>query len=250
MSPNAVSKATTAPTSTLTPRPAKRGKSLAEAVVSQFTQRIRDGKLSPGDKLPTESAIMEETGVSRTVVREALSRLQAAGLVETRHGIGTFVLCKPNESQTLIGLTSIDTLQDVIALMELRIGVEVEAAGLAAQRRNYNQIKELEATLTKLRECEKLKTDSTSADFQFHYLIAQATGNKHYTDILNHLGTNLIPKTRIETDRVNHEHEDIFAAIARADAEAARAAMRVHLANSRERFRKLQADMDTLTDTN
>jgi GntR family transcriptional repressor for pyruvate dehydrogenase complex len=233
---------------TTTNRPTKRGKSLAEEVVAQFTQRIRDDLLSPGDKLPTETVIMAETGVSRTVVREALSRLQAAGLVETRHGVGTFVLCKPNESQTLIGLSSIDTLQDLISLMELRIGLEVEAAGLAAQRRNYNQIKELEAALKKLREREKLKSDATSADFQFHYLIAQATGNKHYTDILNHLGTNLIPKTRIETDRVNHEHEDIFAAIARGDAEAARAAMRVHLSNSRERFRKLHAEMDSHTE--
>ena len=88
----------------------------------------------------------------------------------------------------------------------------------------------------------KAKADATSADFQFHFLIAQATGNKHYTDILSHLGTNLIPKTRIETDRVNREHEDIFAAIARGDSEAARAAMRLHLSNSRERFRKLNAE--------
>jgi GntR family transcriptional repressor for pyruvate dehydrogenase complex len=224
------------------PKPAKRTRSLAENVVAQFTQMIRDGVLTPGDKLPTETAIMEETGVSRTVVREALSRLQAAGLVETRHGIGTFVLCKPNESQTLVGINSVETLPELIDLMELRIGLEVEAAGLAAQRRTYQQIKQLEEALMKLREREKNKADATSADFQFHFLIAQATGNKHYTDILSHLGTNLIPKTRIETDRVNREHEDIFAAIARGDSEAARAAMRLHLSNSRERFRKLNAE--------
>src|SRR5919205_3232629 len=70
----------------------RRPRSLAHDVVDALGGRIRDGSLGPGEKLPTEAAIMEEFGVSRTVVREAISRLQAAGLVETRHGVGTFVV--------------------------------------------------------------------------------------------------------------------------------------------------------------
>jgi len=72
-----------------TPRLPRKRRSLAQELVTVLSEQIRDGLLKRGDKLPTESAIMEAHGVSRTVVREAISRLQAAGQVETRHGIGT-----------------------------------------------------------------------------------------------------------------------------------------------------------------
>ena len=65
---------------------------LAEALVERFAQRMRNGELQRGEKLPTEASIMDSEGVSRAVVREALSRMQAAGLVETRHGVGTLSL--------------------------------------------------------------------------------------------------------------------------------------------------------------
>jgi GntR family transcriptional repressor for pyruvate dehydrogenase complex len=73
-------------------RPRKKGRSLTEEVVTSLSECIRSGAFHPGSKLPTEIEIMQQEGVSRTVVREAISRLQAARLVETRHGIGTFVL--------------------------------------------------------------------------------------------------------------------------------------------------------------
>ena len=79
--------------STLPPSaPPKRHRNLAQGVVAYISDSIRDGSINPGDKLPTESEIMRIQGVSRTVVREAISHMQAAGLVETRHGIGTFVI--------------------------------------------------------------------------------------------------------------------------------------------------------------
>lgn len=80
--------------------PRKRSTNLAQGVVDDLTQRILLGQLKPGEKLPSESTIVLEHGVSRTVVREAISKLQASGLVETRHGIGTFVL-EPRPQQGL-----------------------------------------------------------------------------------------------------------------------------------------------------
>src|SRR4051794_16687516 len=65
---------------------------LAHDLVARLTQSILLGQMLPGDKLPSENSIVQEHGVSRTVVREAISKLQASGLVETRHGIGTFVI--------------------------------------------------------------------------------------------------------------------------------------------------------------
>jgi GntR family transcriptional repressor for pyruvate dehydrogenase complex len=232
------------------PLPRKRPRSLAHEVVAELSARIRDGRIKPGDKLPTESAIMAEQGVSRTVVREAISRLQAAGLVETRHGIGTFVLDTPKDGPFRIDPATIVTLRDVLAVLELRISLEVESAGLAAQRRSPEQLQGLRDALDALEESQANGRDAVASDFQFHLRIAEATGNRYFTDIMSHLGASIIPRTRLNSARlahddqnhylarVNREHEDIFDAIARGDTDAARAAMRLHLTNSRERLRR------------
>jgi DNA-binding FadR family transcriptional regulator len=228
--------------------PMKRHRNLAQGVVERIGATIRDGVLKPGEKLPTESVIMEMHGVSRTVVREAISHLQAAGLVETRHGIGTFVL-EPPAPALLISPDTIRTIEDVLAILELRISLETEAAWLAAARRTEQQVRDMGAALQRI-----LQGGSIEADMQFHMLIAQATGNRYFVDILTHLGTTIIPRARLNSaqlshdepsaylQRVNREHEDIFHAIERQDPEGARAAMRTHLSNSRERLRKAQEE--------
>ena len=94
------------------PRAPRKRRSLAEELVTVLTEQIRDGQLKRGDKLPTESAIMQAHGVSRTVVREAISRLQAAGQVETRHGIGTFVCDIPSPSNRRSSLARADCGSD------------------------------------------------------------------------------------------------------------------------------------------
>src|SRR5690606_6447125 len=154
------------------PRARRKHRSLAQELVTDLSQRIRDGALKRGDKLPTESAIMEEQGVSRTVVREALSRLQAAGLVETRHGIGTFVLDTPSPSGFRIDPATIVTLRDVLAILELRISLEVESAGLAAQRRSEDQLREIRQALDAINDNVAHANDAVSSDFQFHLRIA------------------------------------------------------------------------------
>ncbi|OXH87938.1 GntR family transcriptional regulator, partial [Burkholderia multivorans] len=119
---------------TLPAAPRRRARSLAQDVVDALTAQIENGTLRPGDKLPTETEVMAAQGVSRTVVREAISRMQASGLIETRHGIGSFVL-EPSRRQALgIDPATITTLRDVLAVLELRISLESECASLAAQR--------------------------------------------------------------------------------------------------------------------
>ncbi|MGV8843451.1 MAG: FadR/GntR family transcriptional regulator [Pseudomonas sp.] len=240
------------------PRVRRKHRSLAQELVTELSQRIRDGVIKRGDKLPTESALMEEQGVSRTVVREALSRLQAAGLVETRHGIGTFVLDTPSPSGFRIDPATIVTLRDVLAILELRISLEVESAGLAAQRRSPAQLTAMREALDALMQSVSNAGDAVASDFQFHLLIAEATGNRYFTDIMSHLGTSIIPRTRLNSVRINQdnqqsylsglsrEHEQIFEAIARQDSDAARAAMRLHLTNSRERLRQAHEAAEAL----
>jgi GntR family transcriptional repressor for pyruvate dehydrogenase complex len=185
------------------------------------------------------------------VVREALSKLQAAGLVETHHGVGTFVLPPRAAGMFRLDPADVATTVDVLAVLELRISLETESAGLAALRRSEQDLEALRSALDEFEANVAVAGDTVSPDFRFHLQIAQATGNPYFADIMNHLGTTLIPRTRVNAirnhdrrgeylARVNREHEEIYAAIARRDPDSARAAMRVHLTNSRERLRLAQ----------
>ncbi|MBC3929198.1 FadR/GntR family transcriptional regulator [Undibacterium sp. CY21W] len=234
----------------------RKHKSLSQSLAENITEKIRSGALKPGDKLPTESAIMELYEVSRTVVREAISHLQAGGLVQTRHGIGTFIQEPPSNPLSL-HKEAIVTVRDVLDILELRISLETEAAWLAALRRTDVQMAELSLALKDILGHVQRDTESVNADMRFHQLIAQATGNRYFVDILSDLGSTLIPRARLDSaalsdeasnsylERVNREHEDIHDAILRKDSEAARAAMRTHLSNSRERLRLAQQKFET-----
>lgn len=229
----------------------KKYRNLAQGVVEELSGRIRRSEFNPGDKLPPESAIMEAYGVSRTVVREAISQLQAAGLVQTRHGIGTFVL-EPPATTLGIGTDSVVTVRDVLAILELRISMETEAAWLAASRRTDEQVARMGEALAEMQRALENGRTSVEADVRFHHLIAEATDNRYFVELLGQLGSAIIPRARLNTpglgedkpadylERVNREHEDIYKAILRRDPEAARAAMRTHLSNSRERLREAQ----------
>ncbi len=240
-------------TEPLRPRPRTR----ALELVQSLGERIRDGRIPRGEKLPTEAAIMEEFGVSRTVVREALSKLQAASLVETRHGIGTFVVGRDEPTPFRIGPEQIATLNDVIAVLELRIGIETEAAALAAQRRSDDNLRAMRRALDDFAAANLAGHDAVEADFAFHLEIARATQNVHFVELMGSFGPRIIPRVRLGDAngddpasvearlaylrRVNAEHETIFEAIAASDADAARAAARTHLSSSRERRRRAAA---------
>jgi DNA-binding FadR family transcriptional regulator len=227
---------------------------LAVQLVAATTEQIRSGRLKAGDKLPTEAAIMKSFGVSRTVVREAISRLQASGWVDTKHGIGTFVLPQSAHPSFRISPEHMGTLREVIDLLEFRISVETEASALAAVRRTPENLSELQQALQAFYSAVELGNDAVAADHQFHQAIARATQNHHFMDLMHSLGAGAIPRARISSSlnagperqlylqRVNEEHESIYNAIAEQDVEAARAAMRTHLAKSRERLRKSDPD--------
>ena len=228
----------------------RKPRSLALDVVERLTANIRSGQLAAGHKLPTEAELMAEQGVSRTVVREAISRLQAAALVETRHGVGTFVLATNDSPPFKVGPEQLGTLREVIALLELRIGLETEAAALAAIRRQQSHLTEMRLALDKMADAVEQGLDAVGADFYFHQEVARATQNHHFLDLMHSLGSGVIPRGRLDTQaslsperqaylrRVNLEHESIYNAIADQDVEAARAAMRTHLSNSRDRLKR------------
>jgi len=223
----------------------KRLAGLSHNLVAVLTEHILLGKTLPGEKMPSESMIVREHGVSRTVVREAISKLQASGLVETRHGIGTFVL--EQNQQSGFRLSSVTALS-IRGILELRMGLETQAAALAARRRSETQLGLMRLALDDYERSLANSEASVEADIRFHRLIAEATGNPYFTDVILHLGQSVIPRVRIQPDErgssdlallgraANREHEAILKAIRRQDPDAARAAMLLHLSNSLERL--------------
>lgn len=197
---------------------------------------------------------MARYGVSRTVVREAISHLQAAGLVHTRHGIGTFVQ-SPSSAGLGMGADMAVTVIDVLSILELRICLESEAAALAAERRSVEQLRMMASALGDMQRALEAGNSSTEADRRFHSLIAEATGNPYYVDMISRIGTALIPRSQLNTpglsgesasvylERMTREHDDIYRYIDSQDPESARAAARLHLYNSRERLRMAQQQM-------
>ena len=229
--------------------PRRRSLSLVQEVMNDFSAKIQRGLYLPGEKLPTEPEVMAEQGVSRTVVREAMSRLQAAGLVETRHGVGTFVLERPVPATPVDVLATSLTINDVLSMLELRISVETEAAGLAALRRSDEQLALMRRALDDFDENARKGESSVDADFRFHLQIALATGNKYFEDFYRRLGVSTIPRTRLDISkfmpeptqaymvRLGLEHRNILDAIAQKDSQTASAGMRMHLTSSYKRLR-------------
>lgn len=230
--------------------PRKNGaRNLTHALVDALSESIYSCAIGPGDKLPSESMIMAGYGVSRTVVREAITSLQASGLIETRHGIGSFVRDVPTRFDFQVNTSAILTVRDVLAMLELRISLETEAAAFAAARRTDTQLDEMRRALNSFKTNLDSIEKTSEPDFQFHLQIAYATENRYFVNIMSHMGTKTIPRTRVDErqsregriqylDMVNREHENIFQAILERDPEGARSAMRAHLVGSRERFRR------------
>src|ERR1700691_6139911 len=106
----------------------------AQALTQRLAAEILSGRLQPGARLPTEQELSLATGVSRTTVREAVAALRADGLVITRQGAGAFVAPDAPRRPFRLAIEELPSVEEVIAVMELRASVEVEAAGLAAAR--------------------------------------------------------------------------------------------------------------------
>ena len=243
-----------------TARPA-RGKHLplAYRIVESIVRRIEQGELAAGEKLPTEAMMMKEFGVSRTVIREAVSRLQTAGLVATRHGIGTFVRdaeadTAPDRFTLPLSPAVTRTIRDLIAMVELRIAFETEAAAIAAMRARPEHIEAMREAVNAISRRLAAGEPAIEEDLFFHTCIAQATGNLYFEELYSYFGSATIPRARIDSARysaavpadymksVNREHEYILNAIIRRDPESAKAAVRLHLTNSNERLRRVILD--------
>src|SRR5260370_13481067 len=127
---------------------AEQSSRFADRVYEQILEEIVSGQSAIGDRLPSEDQLSKEHSVSRPVIREALSRLQADGVVITRKGAGTFVQRQPGRQ--FLRLAPIRGIADLMRCFEFRIGVEGEAAYLAAQRRTDEHMAAIRAAFHRL----------------------------------------------------------------------------------------------------
>jgi DNA-binding FadR family transcriptional regulator len=237
-------------------RPLGPAKNRTGEVVERLVAEIDSGRLAPGARLPTEQELTAALGVSRTVVREAVAVLRAEGLVETRQGVGAFVVRDVQRRPFRIDPDGLRSIGEVVEVMELRTGVEVEAAGIAAERTSPATRSRMTKALAAIDGAIARGEAAIDEDFAFHRAIAEATGNAHFMRFLEFLGRFLIPRQSVRVGRktgadrraylrrIQGEHRAIAAAISTGDVAAARRAMRRHLLGSRQRYRRLMAERE------
>src|SRR5262245_7838803 len=158
----------------------------AEEVARELRNQIRAGALSPRVRLPSEHKMAAQFGVSRAVIREAVARLRNEGLVKTRQGSGAYV--RDNDISSLNLDPDIrKSLKSVLAIVELRKGIEAEAAALAAERRTRKDLIAIEKALAQIARITREGGDSSKADILFHRAIAEAAHNPYYIAVLDYL---------------------------------------------------------------
>lgn len=227
----------------------KPGAKLAEQVADVLEQQIRGGAWQAGEKLPSEAVLVQQLGVSRTVVREAISRLKSRGLVEARQGSGVFA-CAPGVAPLSFEMPAPGSRETVLQIVEVRRALEGEVAQLAAARRSSADVQAIRAALAGIAQAVAEGRDGVEEDVRFHRAIAEASHNPFLTSTLDYLSQFLRGATRVtranEARRgdfardVTEEHEAIVRAIEAGDPAAARAAAARHMQNAARRI--VQAD--------
>ncbi|KQX38009.1 hypothetical protein ASD04_10270 [Devosia sp. Root436] len=220
------------------------GRTLSDAVYEQVYERISSGEWSEGTRLPTEVEMADKFGVSRTVIREALLRLRIDGLVASKQGAGTRVIGAP--SQRVMEFAEPGSVADIQRCYEFRVGIEGEAARLAAQRNSKTRIADIEAALEAMDRCIIEGGLGADEDIAFHIAVAQASENDYFVRTIKsvtraiRVGIAIAAtlSTRPSRERLtiaNNEHRAIFAAIRNGEAELARERMQAHIESARRR---------------
>ncbi|WP_241077643.1 FadR/GntR family transcriptional regulator [Phytopseudomonas seleniipraecipitans] len=227
---------------------------LAERLAKRLSTAVHEGQLAAGARLPTEQALCEQYGVSRTVVREATSMLKREGMLVSRQGSGTFVVANPSVALRMPQPQG--NFAAVVEIIELRSALEIKAAELAATRCSSAQLRAMRNALAELDEAVERGEDGVREDLAFHRSVVAATGNQHFLetiDFLHQLLQQAISVTRRNEAKnaqymrqVDHEHHALLDAIVSGDSEAARHAASMHLRNAETRLREAQSEADAV----
>ncbi|WP_119071225.1 FadR/GntR family transcriptional regulator [Rubrobacter indicoceani] len=223
---------------------------LRDQVTERLAEMILSGGCSEGDRLPPERRLVEDLGVSRTVVREALNLLESRGLISIEHGRGAVVAG--------MGLPAVrDTLQfylrsrpeTMLELLEVRRALEIEVAGLAAQRATPEDIEAMREANRRMREKLHAPEGYVNADTEFHTAIIRSTKN-HIFLLINEPITDLLLETRKITGSMAENarralagHEAILRCIEARDVAGARLAMTEHLLTTQKDVERIMREV-------
>ena len=215
----------------------------SDKIIDQIRNLIRTGQLNPGDKLPPERKLVEQFGVGRGHVRDALKKLEFYGILKTLPQNGTVV--SGLGEKALEGLIS-NVLQiedpDFHSLVETRTMLEVKAVSLAAERRTEEDLVQISNALSEFRKKVELEETGVEEDLMFHLKIAEASKNT----VLRSLSMIIFPDMVKYSQRLNicgdgryhkslQEHEEILEYIQAKNPEMAANAMRFHLTDMLEK---------------
>jgi GntR family transcriptional repressor for pyruvate dehydrogenase complex len=215
---------------------------IAEITV-HLERLILSGELKADDRLPPERDLAEQWQVSRSVVREAIGRLAGLGLVRSRQGSGTRIVAPDGSGQRLNyqwmlnqGVLRLDQLSDA------RLPLETTIAALAAERRTAEHVRQLQAAQHALGNPKNTLKAHVDADMRFHAFLAEATGNPIFQELLIEGRRRTLG--RYGTTLAFEHHAKILAAVKRRNVEAAREAMRVHIAANSQHLAEFAAEGD------
>lgn len=217
---------------------------------AELAREILEGKLPPGERLPSEEKLCERFQVSRTVVREAIQQLRGRGLIRTLKGSGSFIADPSLETlgSAVTSYTALAEEGDFLELIDFRILIEGECAKLAAQNAKPALDAELRRILKNMETLRGTREAFSKADIAFHLAIARGSGNSIYAVLLGALESRCIRYAQLNRGDgdwytpVIETHRHILEAIEARDPDRAEEAMRDHLLGSRNHFRELTQD--------
>ena len=224
-----------------------RPRSLPDEVAQSVMSAITSGALKPGDKLPSETEMSLSFNVARTVVREAISLLKFDGVVDSLRGVGAFVANREDRTSFRISPACFEKRREIIKLLQLRTSVQSGAAALAAELRTGAQMEVIETVLQELLDAndkgpEAALEERVEAELRLYQLIAEASENEYFCDVVNMIEMNIqnylrsaflknVAACEFEPN-VILEHKAVVAAIRDQAPEAARAATRKRFSNA------------------
>jgi GntR family transcriptional repressor for pyruvate dehydrogenase complex len=226
--------------------PIRHGERLPDLVAEQILSTIVSQRLEPGARLPSERALAEQFGVSRTVVREAVRHLIAKGVVDQHSGRGVRVASlDPSTVSESMALFLRTAKLDYGQINEVRMTIELQTARLAGERADDEDAAALLTSCERLAACGEDEERAAVEDLDFHRLVARATHNLLFVVMLDSIGGVLLEIRRATVgapqrlDLVVDYHRRIAERIAARDADGAEQAMRAHLDESQQAWATL-----------
>lgn len=215
-------------------------------IIKQIQQAIEKGNILPGEQLPSERQLAKSLAVSRTSVKEAISVLDASGVVFIRPGVGIFLRDEGVEDIKFKINTILKQSFDLVEILEFRQAIEGDAAYYAAQRSTKQNLEDIEESFLALEDAVSRKEIAAKEDYAFHMAICKAAKNVMLQKVILFISDTLIDslqesrsqtlKTPGRSEEVLEEHRRIHDAIHNGDAPTARQEMWEHLQHVKMRF--------------